>query len=84
MYKKVSLTHTNTQNTQTIPRVNRAFEFSHFFLSLSLLLTFFLALFPFISQRECVKQRKKKKKKEKKKERKKEKKKPKEAVLLYL
>ena len=84
MYKKVSLTHTNTQNTQTIPRVNRAFEFSHFFLSLYL--THFLSCsFPFyFSKRVCETKKKEKEKRKKKKERKKEKKKPKEAVLLYL
>ena len=71
MYKKVSLTHTNTQNTQTIPRVNRAFEFSHFFLSLYL--THFLSCsFPFyFSKRVCET---KKKEKEKRKKRKKERK----------
>ena len=68
MYKKVSLTHTNTQNTQTIPRVNRAFEFSHFFLSLYL--THFLSCsFPFyFSKRVC--ETKKKEKEKRKKERK--------------
>ena len=71
MYKKVSLIHTNTQNTQTIPRVNRAFEFSHFFLSLYL--THFLSCsFPFyFSKRVCET---KKKEKEKRKKRKKERK----------
>ena len=67
MYKKVSLTH------KTLKRYPASIVLLNFltFSCLSILLTFFLALFPFISQRECVKQRKKKKKKEKK-ERKKE------------